>query len=171
MSKVRLAVAALALSASASHGILASEATEVSGVAAVVSGDVLEIADRRFRLFGSDAPELGQRCALKSRLYDCGEIARSALMDLTAGVRVTCTPLSPEGEETLARCVAQGYDLSEGMVYTGWALAQRDVSDRYIRFEETAKSKRHGMWRGRFIAPWDWRAGVRLPEEGKAGKP
>ncbi len=55
------------------------------------------------------------------------------------------------------------YTLSEGTAYTGWALALRSVSERYVTFEERARAARRGLWKGPFVTPWDWRAGVRLP--------
>ncbi|MDJ0936282.1 MAG: thermonuclease family protein [Kiloniellales bacterium] len=146
---------------------LAGEATPeletVTGRPEVLAGDLIEIEGRRFRLYAIDAPEPGQRCLLR-KLYDCGAVSRSALLDLTAGIPVTCELLPAEGPE-VARCVAAGYDLSEGMVYTGWALADRAVSEHYIAFEQEARTRNHGLWRGRFVAPWDWRRGTRLAEE------
>ena len=154
----------LALSAGqALAGEPTPEPETVTGLPEVLAGDLIEVEGRRFRLYAIDAPEPGQRCLLR-KLYDCGEVARGALLDLTAGIPVTCAPLTAEGPE-VARCQAAGYDLSEGMVYTGWALADRAVSEDYLAFEQEAKAKNHGLWRGRFVPPWDWRRGERLPEE------
>ena len=47
------------------------------------------------------------------------------------------------------------------MVYTGWALAYRRYSTDYIDTEEGAKSAKHGLWRGKFVAPWEWRKQTR----------
>ena len=132
----------------------------------VIAGDLIELQGQRLRLEGIDAPESGQRCIINERLYDCGEVARTALLDLTAGVEVVCRPLGPgAGGTKIARCFAADYDLSEGMVYTGWALAAPATAGHYGALQERAKRSRHGLWRGRFVAPWDWSAGKRLPEE------
>ena len=140
---------------------------ELRGTPQVIAGDLIELQGRRLRLDGVDAPEPGQRCALEARLYDCGEVARTALLDLTAGSEVRCRPLGPgPAGSTMARCTAAGYDLSEGMVYTGWALAAPAAATRYGAVQEQARRAKHGLWRGRFVAPWDWSAGERLPEEG-----
>lgn len=158
---------------------------EVTGPPRVIDGDTIEVAGTVIRLYGIDAPELGQSCRIGARVYDCGRIARTALLDLTAGVAVRCklAPPSPEGgspeaspeaspedspedsgaDGRIGRCSADGYDLSEGMTYTGWALALRPVSKRYVAFEERARAAGRGLWKGRFVAPWDWRAGARLP--------
>jgi endonuclease YncB( thermonuclease family) len=143
-----------------------SAGVELRGVPKVIAGDIIELQGRRLRLDGIDAPEPGQRCTVEQRQYDCGEVARTALLDLTAGVEVLCRPLGPgPGGSVTARCFAAGYDLSEGMVYTGWALADPTAADRYGAVQAQAKRSRHGLWRGRFVAPWDWSAGKRLPEE------
>ena len=143
-----------------------SAGTELRGQPDVIAGDIIELQGQRLRLDGIDAPGPGQRCIVKDRLYDCGEVARTALLDLTAGVEVVCRPLGPgPGGSRTARCFAAGYDLSEGMVYTGWALADPATPKVYGPVQERARQSRHGLWRGRFVAPWDWSAGKRLPEE------
>ena len=132
----------------------------------VLSAETIELKGTRYRLAGIDAPEPGQRCWLASHLYPCDEIARAALMDLVAGSgEVRCEPLNkvPLADGTIiARCFSEGYDLAEGMTYTGWALADRTVTARYVRLEENAREKKRGMWKGAFVTPWDWRGGKRL---------
>ena len=54
------------------------------------------------------------------------------------------------------------------MAYTGWALALRPVSERYVVFEDRARAARRGLWKGQFVTPWDWRAGARLPRTADA---
>ena len=140
---------------------------EVTGPPRVIDGDSFDVQGTVIRLYGIDAPELGQNCRIGTRTYDCGQIARTALLDLTAGVTVSCqlTPASPEdgADGRIGRCSADGYDLSEGMAYTGWALAVRQVSERYVVYEEQARTAGRGLWTGQFVTPWDWRAGARLP--------
>ncbi len=169
---LRYLLAALGLAASA---VLASAPAlaEITGTPEIIDGDTLEVQGQAIRLYGVDAPELGQTCTIEGRAYDCGKIARTALLDLTAGVAVTCRVLAAEpgaatGAARPGRCFAQGYDLSEGMAYTGWALAVRQVSERYVVFEARAQAKGRGLWKGRFVSPWAWRAGARLPVEAAA---
>lgn len=79
-------------------------------------------------------------------------------MDLVAGATVTCKPQwqDPEGGE-LAFCYADGFDLSENMVHTGWAHAARRYCNHYTATEERAKAAKRGVWRGKVVTPWDWR--------------
>ncbi len=133
-------------------------AQELRGSAEVVAGDRLRVAGRELRLFGIDAPEAGQRCLLADgHPYDCGRIAATALMDLTAGVELRCRVVAP-GAPPLARCrTPDGYDLSRGMVYAGWAVAWPRANNPLLREERIARARRHGLWRGRFLEPWRWR--------------
>ncbi len=153
---------------------LADEAP-VTGSATVIEGDVLDVAGTRFRLFGIDAPELDQRCEWpKAGTIPCGEIARTALMDLTAGAAVTCRAragaASLSGEIT-AICFAGQADLGWNMVHTGWALAVRDGADDYVAKEEEARRGRRGLWRGAFVPPWIWRERKLRASRGETAAP
>ena len=166
-----LCVAASCLSAAASQ---AGPGEAIRGQARIIDGDSLEVAGRNFDLAGIDAPELGQRCQSRQRLYDCGSLALAALMDLTAGVEVECRTLAGGaggvGERSSARCSAGGYDLSEGMIYTGWALLPPGepggaVPATFSAIQAQADAKQRGLWKGSFVTPWEWRQGIRLPQE------
>lgn len=142
----------------------AGELGEIKGAPRVISGDTLMLAGQRLRLYGVDAPEPGQKCRLANgRRYDCGLVSTTALMDLTAGVSITCRPRrdSTDGD-IFAICFAGGYDLSHGMAHTGWALAWPETGTIYARVQERAAAARRGLWQGEFVAPWQWRAGRRL---------
>ena len=152
----------------------AGQQIPVRGQAQIVDGDSLKVAGRSFDLDGIDAPELGQRCRKRERLYDCGSLAQAALMDLTAGVEVECRAISNgaggAGDWAPARCSAGGYDLSEGMVYTGWALLPPgepggSAPVAFGAIQAQADAKQRGLWKGSFVPPWKWRQGTRLPEE------
>lgn len=150
-------------------------ALPVAGWAAeaeVLDAETLRVEGRLYRLAGIDAPEAGQHCGLKGRLYPCGEIAKAGLMDLVAGASVTCRALAGStvtgsaGDAVApAHCFSDGYDLSEGMAYTGWAMADPVSGQAYRALEADAAKAGRGLWRGSFVKPWDWRAGKRLPQE------
>jgi len=141
----------------------------MAGTAEVLTAETLRVGAVSYRLVGIDAPENGQRCWLESHLFDCAEISKAALTDLVTGGSVACEEIvPPEAAKDglpVALCRSDGYDLSEGMTYTGWALADPTTGARYRAFEEGARQARRGLWRGRFVQPWDWRDGARLPEE------
>ena len=135
----------------------------LQGTPKVILGDVLEVQGTRVRLIGIDAPERGQNCrAASGREFDCGHIAVTALMDLTAGVAVRCELTDQIVDDLpVALCKAGGYDLSEGMVHAGSALASPGNQTIYSKIEKTARKGKHGMWRGEFDQPWDWLRGIR----------
>ena len=71
-----------------------------------------------------DAPEQGQLCRVANgRAFDCGLVSKTALMDLTVAVSISCRLTGGTRDDLPeAQCFAAGYDLSKGMVHTGWAL-------------------------------------------------
>ena len=135
----------------------------------LISGDTLVLSGRRFRLYGVDAPEAGQHCRLANgKSYDCGLVSKAALMDLTAGVSITCRPRREKANGVAyPTCFAAGYNLSHGMAHTGWALAFPAQGTLYLRVQDRARKAGRGLWRGAFVTPWNWRNGKRLP--GTAG--
>ncbi len=139
---------------------------EIVGPARVVDGDTIEVASQTIDLADIDAPELDQLCRRGGRIIACGMVASTQLSDLTAGVAVVCVPTGAVATgRVIARCTAGGYDLSEGMVYTGWALEAPGAARRYRRVQERSREAGHGLWGLAFVTPWDWRAGKRLAPE------
>ena len=159
---MRAPLLALLLLAAATPG-LANGTGGVTGSASVIDGDTVEVMGSRLDLYGIDAPELEQICELHEKPYDCGDIARAALLDLTAGAILVCQRV-----ETIpgsAICTSDDYDIGAGMVYTGWALADPERPKRYSKTESGARDAQRGLWRGRFVTPWDWRSGKRLGDD------
>ncbi len=131
---------------------------EMTGPAKAIEGDVIEISGERLRLFGIDAPEPEQSCILLGNSFDCGHIAKTALMDLTAGATVICRPTGKKRRGLgVAICSVDGFDISENMVHTGWALADPEDGSRYLAKQREAKRAKRGLWRGTFTPPWRWR--------------
>lgn len=119
---------------------LAGEAVEI------VDGDTLLVDGNEVSLFGVDAPELGALCRRGADESDCGVLAQAALLDLTAGAEVICSPAGGTPGKVL--CRANGYDLSEGMIYTGWATALPGEGRRYMALEGRARDAERGLWSG-----------------------
>ena len=65
---------------------------------------------------------------------------------------------------TLAICTVGGLDVNAWLVSEGWALAYRRYSLAYVALEEAAQAAQRGMWRGRFVPPWEWGRGTRLAD-------
>lgn len=131
----------------------------LEGKPKIILGDKLSVAGAIVHLKGIDAPEKGQECHVASgRAFDCGLVSKTALMDLTAAVAVTCQ-LTGDNRNGVpeAQCFASGYDLSKGMVHTGWALAWPTKGTIYGAVERAARKARRGLWRGNFVKPWEWR--------------
>jgi endonuclease YncB( thermonuclease family) len=62
----------------------------------------------------------------------------------------------------VAVCSVAGEDVGAWLVSQGLAIAYRKYSLEYVDEEETAAEAGLGMWRGEFVAPWEWRRGGRL---------
>ena len=155
-SAIAVALALLAVGTTRIAG-----ASELIGRPAVESGDTLRFGAVRVRLAGIEAPHAGSDCTLAGAPFDCARIAATALMDLTVGAAVQCRPVDagadePPGGVVVARCEADGYDLSEGMTYTGWARAWPAETSIYRIFETRARAQRHGLWRAGISPPGSW---------------
>ena len=98
--------------------------------------------------------------------YRCGEAATDALRGLIGAAPVRCEGDTLDRYKRLiAICYSGTADLNAEMVRQGWALAYRKYSTDYVSEEADAKAMRVGLWRGQFVAPWDWRRGKRLTSE------
>jgi len=129
----------------------------IIGHASVIDGDTIEIGGKSIRLFGIDAPGESQTCTDASgRLYRCGQWAARVLDYRISGNVVYCDPQdSDRPGHAVAICRAWGEDLSAWMVGLGWALADREVSTRYVPAENLARARRAGMWAGEFAPSWE----------------
>jgi endonuclease YncB( thermonuclease family) len=136
---------------------------QVSGPATVISGDTLEVAGQRFRLFGIAAPKLAQTCQWPDKVIPCGDVSRTALMDLVVAAQVDCAVTDNEAPQadgtTLARCYVDGFDVGKNMVHTGWAVVFTQESGAYQDTEDKARAAKRGLWKGEFQLPWVWHAG------------
>lgn len=163
----------------AAETVEAAEAprSPLSGRARAVDGDTLEIGGVRVRLWGIDAPESRQRCRAGGQWWSCGGLATAALRARSGNVECERRGTDAYGR-VVAVCFERGEDIAGWLVAEGWALAWRRHARDYVPHEERARASRKGMHRGEFVAPWDWRRGVRLraaaPRDGKdraAGAP
>jgi len=136
---------------------------DIIGPARVIDGDTIEISGERIRLHGIDAPESNQTCTdVEGKEWRCGQEATIALATIVGDQSITC-----KGEERgkygrlIAVCYVGLFQLNVLMVTRGWALAYRQYSSDYVPEEDYARIYKRGLWRGQFIAPWEWRRGKR----------
>lgn len=131
-----------------------------TGAFTAVDGDSLRRGAEQFRLYGIDAPELGQSCSdSRGRDYPCGREARQALRSVVAATALACTVRDTDRYgRAVAVCTAGGRDINGEMVRQGWAVAYRRHSMDYLDAETAARKARRGIWQGRFESPEQWRA-------------
>ena len=130
------------------------------GEVVVTDGDGLRLNGKRMRLWGIDAPELGQECGRGGALYRCGEEAREVLGALLLGGGVSCETVDQDRYgRMVVRCMANGKDLAAEMVRLGWAVDYHRYSKgTYAAIEADARHHRRGLWAGEFENPAGWRA-------------
>lgn len=128
---------------------------DVTGPAFAVDGDTLEVAGRRVRLAGIDAPELHQTCGAPTQQWPCGAAARVALETAVERGLVHCAGRAQDIYHRLvAICRVGEVDLAGELVRVGLAVS----AGRYGALETEARATRLGIWSGPFERPVDWRA-------------
>ncbi len=129
-------------------------------VTRVFNATTFSMGQMRLKLYGIDAPDVNQPCVNKrNEHYACGRMAKKKLEKLLLNKNVMCQLIQPIGANYYAAtCKIQGYDIGATMVSVGWAVADRKVSAVYIPYEQQAHQANQGLWSGKFVAPWDFRA-------------
>ena len=164
---VGMLVGTLALVAS-----VAAPASAQSGQTRVIDGDTIDVGKTRVRLYGIDAPESGQSCIAGGVRWACGHRATRALAGRLRSWQVVCEERDQDRYgRIVAVCRQDGRDINAWLVAEGWALAYRRYSRAYVDEEQRAREARKGMWRGAFVAPWDWRRGKRLRGSARTTRP
>jgi len=132
----------------------------ISGNATALDGDTIDMTGQRIRLFGIDAPELGQKCARGGTNWDCGADAKRHLGLLLQAGEVKCSVRAQNAQGlAVGRCMIDERDLSEAMVAAGFAVAiENSPGDApYLEVEQAVKTAKAGIWAGTFDRPSDWR--------------
>jgi len=128
----------------------ASSGEALVGQASVIDGDTIDIHGTRIRFNGIDAPESGQTCEVGGTSYRCGQKAALALSDFIGNHAVSCNKTGTDRyRRVIAKCFADGIDLSSWMVLNGWAIAYRKYSMDYVADEDRARNQKVGIWAGR----------------------
>jgi endonuclease YncB( thermonuclease family) len=135
---------------------------------AVRDGDTLRVAGITYRLDGVDAPEFDQMCIDDhADPWACGVEARDQLAKLIGKRDVRCEDLGPDktyGQWHVGICMVDGEttSLNQSLVRQGFATSfEPAVKGRFRDDEAAAKENRSGLWRGCFVAPQEFRRGLK----------
>jgi endonuclease YncB( thermonuclease family) len=123
--------------------------------------DTLTVDGAVYRLEGVDAPELDQYCVDKRGAYPCGLFAAEGLQELIGNRPVRCHDLGRDPEHPLRRighCTVGDVDIQRWLVQQGWAV-NVDPLGRFADDERRARERPLSIWRGCFVAPFDFRRG------------
>ena len=149
-----LAAGALLAALAALAAWLPAAQGPIRATARVIDGDTLDLAGRRIRLAGMDAPELAQTCDVRGEHVRCGEVARAALVGMVGTRPVSCRAQGRDRYgRILAVCEAGERDLGRWLVRQGYAVPYGS----YAREGRAAEAEHLGLWAGTFEAPSAWR--------------
>jgi micrococcal nuclease len=137
----------------------------IGKVTGIVDGDTIEFKDAatkkkyRFRLIEIDAPERDQPWGSKARKALSKKILRKNV------------ELHVQGRDRDGNMIGRVYykkrDISRELIDEGhaWVHRQSTAKSILVKAEESARSKRLGLWRHENpVSPWNWR------REAKTGK-
>ena len=145
-------------------------AENIIGHAKVIDGDTIHIDNKKIRLEGIDAPEIKQKCKKNflsisfliginfQKEYSCGTVAKAKLLKKIGNSKVSCISSSKDKyKRFLATCFKEKTNINKWLVRSGYAIAYKRYSKRYISEEDYAKKNKLGLWAGSFIPPEKWR--------------
>lgn len=141
--------------------VLAPARAEIlSGPANGLDEDSIAVGGERVRLWGIDAPDLGQSCNRGGKPWACGRDAARALDRLVGGKTVRCLVILRDRVRRLVvgDCTLGGESLSRWMIVNGYAIMNTRQTDAYAREETEAREAKRGIWNSTFDPPWEWRA-------------
>lgn len=120
----------------------------ICGRGGAVDGNTILLGRQSFRLFGMEAPSLGETCPNSNGgRWQCGQIARRELQRHLAAGPVVCQAVDQEGDAIFsAHCEVNGRDVAAAMVREGFAAAQYRDTPMYVQREGEAVRQLRGIW-------------------------
>ena len=125
------------------------------GRVGVIDADTWRVGGERVRLFGIDAPELGQPCIwTDGRSRDCGRWAAAQARRRFQGRTARCERIGTDRYgRIVARCFVAGADVARVMVSEGIAFAYRRYSMDYVLDEKRAAVTGRGLHGAKLARP------------------
>ena len=149
------------------NDVKSEEVKIISGIAKVTDGDTIRIEGKKIRFFGIDAPEKKQQCKKPwltisfisfSKNYPCGQISTDKLKKKINNKLLICKWTNKDRyKRYIAECFKGKTNLNAWMVRSGYAVAYRKYSKKFVSQEIFAKKEKLGLWSGTFTMPWDYR--------------
>jgi endonuclease YncB( thermonuclease family) len=132
-----------------------------NGTVRVIDADTIDVGGTRVRLYGIDAPEMGQPCSADGRTWDCGAWARDAVSNRFEGSYARCDAQDVDRYgRIVAQCLVDGQDIGQMIVRSGLAWAFRRFSESYDLDEKAAALAGRGLWAVEVQSPSEYRAGA-----------
>lgn len=130
-----------------------------SGTVRVIDADTWRVGGEKVRLFGIDAPEMGQSCTWPDRRdRDCGRWAAQETRRHFEGRTALCERIATDRYgRTVARCFVEGADAARVMVSEGIAFAYRRYSMDYDLDEKRAAVTGRGLHAATLDRPAEFR--------------
>jgi endonuclease YncB( thermonuclease family) len=141
-----------------------------NGVVRIIDADTIDVGGVRVRLFGIDAPEMGQPCSADGREWDCGAWTRDAVSNRFEGTYARCQTVDTDRySRVVAQCAVDGQDMGQMIVHSGLAWAYRRYSETYDLDEKAAAVAGRGLWAVEVQMPSDFRAAGAANDNAPAG--
>lgn len=120
----------------------------ICGRGGAVDGNTILLGRQSFRLFGMEAPSLGETCPdSQGGRWNCGRKAQRELQRHLAVAPVVCQAVDQEGDAIMsAHCEVDGRDIAAAMVRDGFASAQYRDTPMYVQREGEAVREMRGIW-------------------------
>ncbi|MFO1083267.1 MAG: hypothetical protein U1E21_01780 [Reyranellaceae bacterium] len=133
--------------------LLLALATGPAAAQTAISGDVLKLDGKLYRLWAIDTLEPHQACADG---WPGGVVAKTALRGFMRDSHIACETVSSGANgPTIARCTSDGSDLGGEMVAAGLARPLDPKATDYAAQAAIAKEHQRGLHAHDCVAAWE----------------